>query len=172
LSLQLCLSASLSASSSVCLSVCISYLNDCVGDVYSFGILLQQIFIRSMPFRATRHRKNDGESFKALEIIMEVKKGVTPPMRPRVAVSAVDLELYQLMESCWEESPLNRPTFSRVRLLLRAIVGRSGDNIIDHLVQSLDRQTRDMELKVDLQTKLYLDEKNRSNYLLGQLLPK
>ncbi|OQV16758.1 Atrial natriuretic peptide receptor 1 [Hypsibius exemplaris] len=142
------------------------------GDVYSFGILLQQFFVRSLPYRTTTHKVQVGEKFKAMEIAIEVKNGAIPPLRPRVPVSAVSNELYELMESCWEENPLDRPIFLRIRTLFRAIVGNSGDNIVEQLIASLDKQATELELKVEAQTKIYLEEKARSTNMILQLLPK
>ncbi|OQV16757.1 hypothetical protein BV898_09115 [Hypsibius exemplaris] len=48
------------------------------GDVYSFGILLQQFFVRSLPYRTTTHKVQVGEKFKAMEIAIEVKNGAIP----------------------------------------------------------------------------------------------
>ena len=127
-----------------------------------------------MPYRSVSNRKSADahEEFKSMEIVLEVKAGATPPLRPRVPVSTVQTELYDLMESCWDELPINRPTFLRIRVLFRTIVGKSGDNVVEQLIRNLDAHARDLEKKVDAHTKLYLEEKARFENLITLILPR
>ena len=95
-----------------------------------------------------------------------------PPVRPRVPRSACSNELYELMERCWEEIPLERPTFIKIKERLRKVVGDLGDNIVDLLFKRMEQYAADLESKVAEKTRQFMEEKDRSEQLLGQLLPK
>ncbi|XP_055340566.1 atrial natriuretic peptide receptor 1-like [Paramacrobiotus metropolitanus] len=138
------------------------------GDVYSFAIILQQIILRSGPYRMP----DDNLELSDEEILHEIIANNIPPVRPRVPRSACSNELYELMERCWDEAPLARPTFQKMREKLRKLVGNIGDNIVDVLLQRMEQYATDLEQKVADQTQQFLDEKNRSEELLNQLLPK
>ena len=44
-------------------------------------------------------------------------------MRPNVADDDCDMRYLKLMQSCWDENPLQRPTFEAVKAKLRQIHG-------------------------------------------------
>ena len=95
-----------------------------------------------------------------------------PPVRPRVPRSACSNELYYLMERCWEEVPVERPTFSKIKDRLKKVIGSHSDNIVDVLFKRMEQYAMDLEVKVAEKTQQFMDEKNRSEQLLSQLLPK
>ncbi|XP_055349308.1 atrial natriuretic peptide receptor 1-like isoform X2 [Paramacrobiotus metropolitanus] len=138
------------------------------GDVYSFAIILQQIILRSGPFELP----NEPLDLSEREILEEVVKANIPPTRPRVPRASCSNELYDLMEKCWEEIPLERPTFAKIKERLRRIVGDLGENIVDLLFRRMEQYAADLEVKVAEKTQQFMDEKNRSEQLLCQLLPK
>ncbi|OQV12410.1 Atrial natriuretic peptide receptor 1 [Hypsibius exemplaris] len=115
------------------------------GDVYSFAILLQQIILRSEPFekfgrhhQAEQHKSGIDDGMSSEEIILDVRHGLVPPLRPPVPVSACTSKLYELMESCWDENPTLRPTFTKIRSTLKSITGKVGNNVIDHMIQRIE----------------------------------
>ncbi|XP_055350308.1 atrial natriuretic peptide receptor 1-like [Paramacrobiotus metropolitanus] len=139
------------------------------GDVYSFGIILQQIILRSSPFDVP----GDTKAYQtAKDLVMQIKQGSQPPFRPAVPVSACSSELYHLMEFCWEEYPIERPTFVKIKESLKKVIGNSGDNIIDHLLNRMEQYASDLEQQVEEKTAQFTEEKRRAEELLGQLLPK
>ncbi|XP_055329216.1 atrial natriuretic peptide receptor 1-like [Paramacrobiotus metropolitanus] len=141
-----------------------------VGDVYSFAILLQQIILRTAPFDTPGDPTKAHQTAK--EMVMEVKKGTQPPFRPQVPPSACSNELFTLMERCWDEYPIERPTFSKIKEGLKKVIGNSGDNIIDHLLKRMEQYASDLEAQVAEKTEQFIEEKHRSEELLSQLLPK
>lgn len=76
------------------------------------------------------------------------------------------------MEHCWEEIPLQRPTFQKIKEQLRKTIGDIGDNIVDLLFKRMEQYASDLEQKVAEKTQQFMDEKTRSEHLLSQLLPK
>ena len=51
-------------------------------------------------------------------------------------------------------------------------MGNIGDNIVDLLFKRMETYAADLEMKVAEKTQQFMDEKNRSEQLLSQLLPK
>ncbi|OQV12260.1 Atrial natriuretic peptide receptor 1 [Hypsibius exemplaris] len=138
------------------------------GDVYSFAIVLQQIILRSGPFELP----SEPLEISNREIIKEVINSNVPPVRPRVPRASCSNELYDLMERCWEEIPLERPTFPNIKNRLKKAIGEVGDNIVDVLFKRMEQYATDLEFKVAEKTRQFMDEKTRSEQLLGQLLPQ
>ncbi len=52
------------------------------------------------------------------------------------------------------------------------MLGDTGNNIVDHLIKSLERQTSQLESDAAQQIRRFMEEKQKSNELLGQILPK
>ena len=76
------------------------------------------------------------------------------------------------MERCWEETPVERLTFPKIKDRLKRVIGDVGDNIVDLLFKRMEQYAADLEFKVAEKTQQFMEEKSRSEQLLGQLLPK
>ncbi|CAF1082671.1 unnamed protein product [Didymodactylos carnosus] len=83
------------------------------GDVYSFGVILQEIELRNGPFYI-RDREMD-----PAEIIEGVKSGGN--VRPSIEPGACNPEIALLMKRCWSEAPADRPDFTDIRQVMRRI---------------------------------------------------
>ena len=128
---------------------------------------------------------------------LQVMKGMTPPLRPQVPVSACPARILELMEACWSEDPIARPIFTKIRSTITATVQKSGDNIVDHLINRMERYASELEsqvtqkagtniicydmnvnntfcfwLKVDSKMRQFMEERQRSAQLLQVILPK
>lgn len=95
------------------------------GDVYSFAIVLQEIITRSGPFETVKVVGGDGKfSVVSLDpqfIIQQLKLGGATPYRPNVDQNECNAELTELLTSCWEENPANRPTFQSIKSTISKI---------------------------------------------------
>ncbi|XP_055334710.1 atrial natriuretic peptide receptor 1-like [Paramacrobiotus metropolitanus] len=140
------------------------------GDVYSFAIILQQIILRGEAYETPGD--NYALDLTKHEIAMEVQKGTDPPFRPRVPRVACPNELYRLMENCWSEYPTERPSFVKIKQNLHMVIGKVGDNIVDHLLKRMEEYAEELQQQVAEKTDQFMEEKRRSEELLGQLLPK
>lgn len=74
-----------------------------MGDVYSFGIIMQEVVVRGEPYCML--------SLSPEEIIAKIKK--PPPLiRPSVSKGAAPPEAINIMRQCWAETPDMRPDFN------------------------------------------------------------
>ena len=149
------------------------------GDVYAYGIILQEIVARSEPF-------DTSETYSALQVlgypnatvsdIVDAIKGSTRMgngfVRPVIAKGAAEPGLISLMEKCWAEDQFQRTTFGEIVKELKNISGVDFANFTDQLLRRLEKYAQDMESLVAERTQELVEEKKRSEELLHQILPK
>ncbi|XP_013884004.1 atrial natriuretic peptide receptor 1 isoform X2 [Austrofundulus limnaeus] len=135
------------------------------GDVYSFGIILQEVALR----RGAFYLESDPLSPK--EIVDRVILGEWPCLRPTVDPQSHSPELGQLMQRCWAEEPTERPDFNHIRLLLRKHNKESRRNILDNLLSRMEQYANNLEELVEERTQAYHEEKHKAEALLYQILP-
>ncbi|XP_074837182.1 atrial natriuretic peptide receptor 1 isoform X2 [Carettochelys insculpta] len=135
------------------------------GDVYSFGIILQEIALRNGVFYV------EGLDLSPKEIIERVKAGERPYFRPVANVACHVEELGLLMQRCWAEDPLERPDFNHIKILLRKFNRENSSNILDNLLSRMEQYANNLEELVEERTQAYLEEKRKAEALLYQILP-
>ncbi|KAL6109862.1 npr1 [Pungitius sinensis] len=135
------------------------------GDVYSFGIVLQEVALRQGAFYL------EGSPLSPKEIVDRVVLGEWPCLRPTVDPQNHSPELGQLMQRCWAEEPTERPEFNHVRLLLRKQNKESRTNILDNLLSRMEQYATNLEELVEERTHAYHEEKRKAEALLYQILP-
>ncbi|KAK3705058.1 hypothetical protein QZH41_009322, partial [Actinostola sp. cb2023] len=133
------------------------------GDVYSYGIILQEIAMRAPPYCMCT-------DMNCREIVQKVSAREDPPFRPVVPVDACNTELHSLMQECWDEDPDNRLHFSKILDKLRKVVGRDV-NIMDNIMNLIDRHADNLEEIVEERTRQLFQEKKKTDRLLYKLLP-
>uniref|UniRef100_A0A8D2J1P5 Guanylate cyclase n=1 Tax=Varanus komodoensis TaxID=61221 RepID=A0A8D2J1P5_VARKO len=133
------------------------------GDVYSFGIILQEVILRGPPFC--------NSETPAEEIICKLKK--PPPLcRPNVAPENTPLECIQLMKQCWSEVPDRRPTFDEILERFKTINRGKRTNIIDSMLKMLEQYSSNLEELIRERTEELETEKQKTEKLLTQMLPR
>ncbi|XP_055329518.1 atrial natriuretic peptide receptor 2-like [Paramacrobiotus metropolitanus] len=153
------------------------------GDIYSFAIIMSQIILQTAPFEPPGDDNQEEQSnpkslaqlswlISAKDIVLKIKDGCTPPFRPIIPPSACPGDLLALLHRCWAEYPSDRPTFSKLRESVKITAGNMGENIIDHLIKEMENYANSLESKVAQQTQQFLTEKEKTEELLCQLLPK
>lgn len=109
-------------------------------DVYSFGIILQEIALRSGPFYLESldlSPKGESQSttptppstwggpvlhptpLSPSEIVQKVRNGQRPYFRPSIDRTQLNEELVLLMERCWAQDPAERPDFGQIKCFIR-----------------------------------------------------
>ncbi|MBN3299922.1 ANPRA protein, partial [Amia calva] len=134
------------------------------GDVFSFGIILQEIALRRGVFYL------EGEPLSPKEIVDQVALGQRPFLRPTVSPQSHSEELGQLMQRCWAEDPLERPEFAHIKMQLRKF-NKDSSNILDNLLSRMEQYANNLEELVEERTQAYLEEKRKAEALLYQILP-
>lgn len=135
------------------------------GDVYSYGIILQEIITRGTPYAMFEH-------LTAKEIISRVKKCSLPRFRPKVPEDYGHPEYHSLMKQCWEEVPSSRPRFDEIMKALKKLNGGKNINIVDNMIKMMEKYTDHLEEIVAERTKQLEEEKAKTDELLYRMLPR
>ncbi|KAG8201257.1 hypothetical protein JTE90_019895 [Oedothorax gibbosus] len=138
------------------------------GDVYSFGIILQEISLREEPFFPYR------QAMTIAEILARIRVCEAPPFRPVVPNETCSAGLVSLMRHCWAEEPDDRPDLSQIKAEIRILNrGQNGEvNIMDNLLMRMEQYAHNLESLVEQRTAAFMEEKKRSEELLYQVLPR
>ncbi|XP_038580334.1 atrial natriuretic peptide receptor 1-like [Micropterus salmoides] len=135
------------------------------GDVYSFGIILQEVALLRGVFYLEAH------TLTPKEIIQTVRQGGPPALRPSLCFHSHSEELGVLMQRCWSEEPSERPDFNTIKILLRKQHRGYGSNILDNLLSRMEQYANNLEELVEERTHAYHEEKRKAEALLYQILP-
>ncbi|XP_078477108.1 atrial natriuretic peptide receptor 1-like [Lampetra planeri] len=141
------------------------------GDVYSFGIITQEVALRQGPFYL------QGQQLSPKEVVLEVQReGRQPPLRPSLdpVVSGADPlpELARLAARCWDEKPELRPDFSAIRQAMHRLNSGQTSNLLDQLLCRMTQYTATLEQLVEERTADYLEERARAENIVYQILPR
>uniref|UniRef100_A0A8C4VJL2 Guanylate cyclase n=1 Tax=Gopherus evgoodei TaxID=1825980 RepID=A0A8C4VJL2_9SAUR len=143
------------------------------GDVYSYGIIAQEIILRRETFYTNSCWDHKEKLYR-----VESGKGVRP-FRPDLVPETAgegELEVYMLVKSCWEEDPEKRPDFKKIESTLAKIFsnyhGQTNESYMDTLIRRLQLYSRNLEHLVEERTKLYKAERDRADRLNFMLLPR
>ncbi|XP_076581645.1 retinal guanylyl cyclase 2-like [Chaetodon auriga] len=135
----------------------------CAGDVFSFSIIIQEVISRTLPYAMM--------DMPAHEILERLKH--PPPLcRPLVSVDEAPAECLSLMNECWNEDPSKRPSFDDIFKQFRGINRGKRANIIDSMLRMLEQYSSNLEDLIRERTDELEVERNKTEKLVGQLLPK
>uniref|UniRef100_A0AAQ5ZCU7 Guanylate cyclase n=1 Tax=Amphiprion ocellaris TaxID=80972 RepID=A0AAQ5ZCU7_AMPOC len=135
------------------------------GDVYSFGIILQEIGLRNGPFYV------EGMDLSPKEIVQKVRNGQKPYFRPTTDNRCHSEELTILMEGCWAEDPAERPDFGHIKIYMAKLNKEGSTSILNNLLSRMEQYANNLENLVEERTQAYLEEKRKAENLLYQILP-
>ncbi|XP_027004959.1 atrial natriuretic peptide receptor 1 isoform X1 [Tachysurus fulvidraco] len=135
------------------------------GDVYSFGIILQEVALRKGIFYI------EEETLSPKEIVDRVALGEWPYLRPAINTQVHSEELGLLMLRCWAEEPAERPEFSHIKVFLHKQNREHSRDILDNLLSRMEQYANNLEELVEERTQAYLEEKRKAEALLYQILP-
>uniref|UniRef100_A0A3Q3RRB3 Guanylate cyclase n=1 Tax=Mastacembelus armatus TaxID=205130 RepID=A0A3Q3RRB3_9TELE len=141
------------------------------GDIYSFAMIMWELMYNSKsgPYQDI--------NLEPKEIIVQLR---TPfqgePLRPALSDQLCDENINSLLRACWSENPDHRPPVQSVRTQLRNISpDRSGHchaNILDNMVDKLEKYANHLEDVVEDRTNQLTAEKARADKLLSSMLPR
>ncbi|KAM9837894.1 guanylate cyclase 2G [Aulostomus maculatus] len=137
------------------------------GDVYSFAIIMWELMYNSKA--GPYHDIN----LEPKEIIVQLR---TPfqgePLRPLLSEQLCDENTNALMKACWNENPDHRPPFASVQRQLRKTSPDGSANILDNMVEKLEKYANHLEEVVEERTNQLAAEKARADKLLSSMLPR
>uniref|UniRef100_A0AAX7W0J8 Guanylate cyclase n=1 Tax=Astatotilapia calliptera TaxID=8154 RepID=A0AAX7W0J8_ASTCA len=133
------------------------------GDVYSFSIVCQEVISRSAPFCML--------DMPPKEIINKVKE--PPPLcRPVISVEEAPVDVIQVMKQAWSEEPERRPTFDDIFKQFKSITKGKKTNIIDSMLRMLEQYSSNLEDLIRERTEELEVERQKTDNLVAQMLPK
>ncbi|KAL1512941.1 hypothetical protein ABEB36_002440 [Hypothenemus hampei] len=132
------------------------------GDVFSFGIILQEVVVRGEPY-----------CMLALtpEEIIEKLKHPPPLIRPSVSKGAAPPEATNIMRQCWAELPEKRPDFNVIHDQFKKLNHGRKANIVDTMFQMLEKYSNNLEELIRERTEQLDIEKKKTEQLLNRMLP-
>ncbi|KAM7381250.1 hypothetical protein PAMA_012207 [Pampus argenteus] len=137
------------------------------GDVYSFSMIMWELM-----YNAKSGPYND-INLEPKEIIMQLR---TPfqgePLRPALSEQLCNENINLLLRACWSENPDHRPPFGSIRRQLRNTSPDSHANILDNMVEKLEKYANHLEEVVEERTNQLTAEKARADKLLSSMLPR
>ncbi|XP_028264594.1 guanylate cyclase 2G [Parambassis ranga] len=137
------------------------------GDIYSFAIIMWELMYNSKagPYQDI--------NLDPKEIIMQLR---TPfqgeSIRPLLSDQLCDDNINALLRVCWSENPDHRPPFGSIRRRLRDFSPDSHANILDNMVEKLEKYANHLEEVVEERTNQLTAEKTRADKLLSSMLPR
>ncbi|KAG8436461.1 hypothetical protein GDO86_007523 [Hymenochirus boettgeri] len=142
------------------------------GDVYSYGVIAQEIILRKETFYTEQCHDSKEKMFR-----VQHYKGASP-FRPDLNLETakeMEIEVYVLVKNCWEEDPERRPDFKKIENTLAKIFSnfhnQSTESYMDTLIRRLQLYSKNLEHLVEERTKLYKAERDRADRLNYLLLP-
>ncbi|XP_055336151.1 atrial natriuretic peptide receptor 1-like [Paramacrobiotus metropolitanus] len=143
------------------------------GDVYSFGVIAQEIITRRRPF--AREDTPDPEAGAIIEAVKASTVKGNAPFIPYIEPDACSPELRDLCLKCYTMDPAKRPTAQDLRKALREqgkLIGMTEhSNVLDTLLLQMEAQSARLQAIVEEKNHELLDEKLRSDTLLYKILP-
>ncbi|XP_048238353.1 atrial natriuretic peptide receptor 1-like [Haliotis rufescens] len=134
------------------------------GDTFSFGIVLQELILRTGPY---------GDSdLNPKDIVSRVKTTEHPPYRPVLEGEDAPDAMLDLMRICWEEIPAFRPNFSTIEYSLKKLNKGKVVSLVDQMVHMLSNYADHLEELVDERTIQLEEEKKKTEELLCRMLPR
>ncbi|TRY96723.1 hypothetical protein DNTS_032206 [Danionella cerebrum] len=132
-------------------------------DVYSFSIIMQEVISRCAPFCMLDMPPDE---------IIEKVRSPPPLCRPTVSVDEAPLEVIQLMKQAWSEEPDKRPNFEEIFKQFKSMNKGKKTNIIDSMLRMLEQYSSNLEDLIRERTEELEVERQKTDALLAQMLPK
>ena len=155
------------------------------GDVYAFAIILYEICGRKGPFGSTGYEPKQIIEFvrdlpymsteKLLDLPLSLEEK-SKPFRPDIEClmnhENIPDYLISCIRDCWDENPEIRPDFPTIRTRLKRMRDGKSKNIMDQIMEMMEKYTNNLEDIVNERTRLLFEEKRKTEDLLNRMLPQ
>ncbi|TSK14762.1 Guanylate cyclase 2G [Bagarius yarrelli] len=136
-------------------------------DVYSFAIIMREIIY------STEVGPYSDIQLEPKDIIKQLRAPLAgEPLRPTLSPQMCEEAIIALLTACWSENPDQRPPFTSIRRSLREISPDGYGNILDNMVNKLEKYANHLEEVVEERTNQLTIEKSRADKLLSSMLPR
>ncbi len=135
------------------------------GDVFSFSIIAQEVFLKDLPYAGNIPQLSPEA------IVERVTNGESPSYRPVIPTEVCSEKWRELIETCWNEDPNQRPTFDDILYSINSIQRYKNMDLVDNMVKRLEQYTHTLEERVIQRSNELQGEKNKVEILLCELLP-
>ena len=88
-------------------------------DVFAFGMLAVEIFTGQVPFV---------EQENAAVVVFRILRGDRPKIPKNAQEVGLTVEIWNLIERCWQQNPKKRPTIAQVVVRLQELINKTDDN--------------------------------------------
>ncbi|KAK7498201.1 hypothetical protein BaRGS_00010461, partial [Batillaria attramentaria] len=142
------------------------------GDIYSFGIVLNEIITRASPF------EREADYLTIDDILERLRRGANGVdagvFRPSIQVPANLNSFKDMMVASWCEDPHLRPAAPILKKQLKTMAVKFGQsaNLLDNLLRRMERYANNLEKLVEEKTAELGEEKKKADALLYEILPK
>ncbi|XP_076459366.1 guanylate cyclase 32E-like [Babylonia areolata] len=142
------------------------------GDVYSFGIILYELYGLKGPWGDTHLKSTD--IIRRLRAEDHASQPGVRPFRPDTSVLTVKEGVVHLLHLCWHPDPDLRPDFKTgIRLRLKPLQqGLLKSNIFDNMLDMMEKHAHNLEAVVAERTEQLSMEKRMTENLLLRMLPR
>jgi len=158
------------------------------GDMYSLAMIMSEMCTRDYPFADIMLEKSEivhlltGKKDEVIQRVwndyiakLNIEQGgyVRPCIKDKEWPGKYEKRkaFKKLMESCWHEDPVHRPTLRECKASLEIVEPQRGE-LMDHLVTMLEKYSSNLEDIVVKRTKQLTKEKQKTEDLVSRLLPK
>uniref|UniRef100_A0A7E4VDZ2 guanylate cyclase n=1 Tax=Panagrellus redivivus TaxID=6233 RepID=A0A7E4VDZ2_PANRE len=140
-------------------------MGDQQGDVYSFGMILYQIIMRTRPFK--------GEDLKSTKISKQLFEKIRlQQIMPIVADYAPeDQPLIEIMEQCWKHNPTLRPKVRVLNQVLASAFQSTKGNLVDQMMRMNEKHAANLESIVAERGAMLVEAQEQTDRLLCEILP-
>jgi guanylate cyclase len=140
------------------------------GDVYSFGIILYEIYARNGPF-GLGYDFNSSTVATYEDIVAKLsdpQKHIRPSLNNFKAPDCVR----ETISLCWHKESSERPDMRTIRLKLKELKWGMKSNIFDNMLSLMEKYAFNLEELVQERTNQLVEEKKKTENLLLRMLPK
>ncbi|CAH1242817.1 NPR2 [Branchiostoma lanceolatum] len=132
-------------------------------DVYSFAVILAEIGSRNDPSLPDDVECLDPTWRPSLPELCNKTQSENDCPRPH--------DYIELIQRCWGEQPIQRPTFEQIKKILHRI-NPEKINPVDQMMNLMEKYSKHLEVLVAERTADLLHEKQKTDRLLYSMLPK
>lgn len=137
-------------------------------DVYAASVVMHETFSCTPPFGID---PNDNEAVEAALQRIQRNDDSLPTYRPSFIDVDVPAAYMGMVQLSWSENPKLRPTFCELEAQLNQLSKGSNSNIVDHMLQIMEKYSANLESLVNQRTEELQVEKQKTEMLIAKMLP-